>query len=837
MKQILVDKRNINEVKVSLIEQLSQADLVGIDLETHGENAIIKYKNYFDVHRHVITGLSLYFGTDCYYFNLNHKDVENRLPWETVRTILEAKKEDAYWLAHNAAFEITNLFLVYGFDLRPKIIDTLQMAVTLYAKDNYPLEKFQFLNFNAIRPLLKDISTEFVNVEYNDRNLTTKQQELLGSFIGKQSNANHSYNGIIDTIAYGHNLKKAVKSFFDYDMETYDQVLAKADAKHMGELTGEQVVSYGCDDAYWCYRLFEVFQKAMTPKQFVTFMNQENPMVSVFSDVKIFGIRANLESVAERTTHELENARNQIKSLKVALKKLLPFPNEPQEQLLRESKWYPKGWQKYRKQVEIFVDLPNDGTELTQINGGISNNITEAKTGVINLSHYMPMQIIFYDLMGLKPIKKDGKITADKEVRGKLLKKCKTEEQKEVLHILNEIARLDQVFKLYLTPYVKLCDPQSKRFYPDITCQLATRRMAMANPNGQQLAKRGDSTYVRSFFLPDEDDHVMLSADFSGIELVTIAQFSKDPYFLECFGKGKKADLHSITTASLLDFTDEEFASINKLPEGTKTFKDLPLVTTDGELLSPAKFKSYLRNNLGKTANFEYWFSGALSGTSDKLGWSENEMWSRVEKYRSTFEVAEEWRLNMIRFAEMNGYVELPDGQKRIRHEVTPIWTNQFLDKFKRFGDVGVMNYARMAGKRIQSRARNQCVNGLVQGTAAALLKRAIKRLIEGTKKLEGVRFIMPIHDEVIFSCPRSKVMEFIPLLRNLMNNDDGDFYKDVDLNTTVSMGRHLEPFKGKSKGQIELDELPYLDFLGEERIDGVATEDEVEKIVEYLFS
>lgn len=77
----------------------------------------------------------------------------------------------------------------------------------------------------------------------------------------------------------------------------------------------------------------------------------------------------------------------------------------------------------------------------------------------------------------------------------------------------------------------------SAHMYPEVTSMLATRRMASSNPNGMQLAKRGESTYVRGFYEPDTEDEVMVSLDWSQVELVLIGEFSGDPEFSKAFGQ------------------------------------------------------------------------------------------------------------------------------------------------------------------------------------------------------------------------------------------------------------------------------------------------------------
>lgn len=94
----------------------------------------------------------------------------------------------------------------------------------------------------------------------------------------------------------------------------------------------------------------------------------------------------------------------------------------------------------------------------------------------------------------------------------------------------------------------------------------------MNTKNGQQLAKYGGSAYVRGFYMPDEDDHVLVSADWSAIELGIIAQYSLDPAFIKAYGQRPHDDLHSWTASQMMRMSLEEF---NKLPDKKQLRTDL----------------------------------------------------------------------------------------------------------------------------------------------------------------------------------------------------------------------------------------------------------------------
>lgn len=889
IQSVLVDARNVNLLLPVLIEKVKNAPYTGFDIETHNGNAhegIKKFnkqgKNAFDIRRTVVTGFSIYPEGDtfCYYFNLNQRDIQNRIPWETVYPLMEEMQKHTL-IIHNAQFEKTMMRMCYNYEIT-NYIDTLQLAVSAYSPDSYDFTKFCSADLGEIRKLFPAISEAFDTWD-GYQELTPQQAELVGQVCGKSSEAAHSYNGFVKSICFGYGLKQAVKSFFDYDMEHYDKCLAKSEyAKkrefvlkskdpqykalrsyfeeepHMGHLTGEEVVSYGADDSFWCVQLYKAlydFIKDNCPDSWEAFLNQENHMADIFTNIQTGGLRINLEAVYEKRNEERRNAAKVLKEIKALFREMLPFPAGPNETLMKSESWYQKNWQKYRQQIVDFAYAPDyDDTptgvmkQLLQINGGITKSYTDdidlkVNKGIINLVHYMPSRTIYYDLMGHKVIKSKGKIQSGKDTRGKMLEGYeKDSPQAKLLNYMNKLTQVDQVCKLYLNPYLYLTDPETSKVYPSISSTLATRRMSMSNPNAQQLSKRGESTYVRGFYLPDNDNHVIMSSDWSAVELVIPGELSLDPEFVRCYSVTPPGDLHAAAAAGMLGISEEDFHDIKMLPEGTTEYKGVHFRNTKGEQLSPAKFYKWARTELGKGANFSYFYSGALSNLQEKLGWSDEEHWDKVEAYRQKFPVAEKWRTDTIDFAVQNGYIDLPDGHRRFRFETTELWAELMREKFlNAYDSDGVRNFLKKFIKLTQTRARNQSVNSKVQGTAAALAKRAmwnLQQAISARWTPDKCRIMVPIHDEIVASVDKSIVVEYRHLVKEVMC-DQPWLMKTCKLNSTVSMGRTFEPFDAEKAplGQIELDEAPKVDWLPKERWDKAMTDEEVLKCLEYQFS
>ncbi|MCG7628952.1 DNA polymerase [Epibacterium sp. MM17-32] len=831
IKSKLIDMRNWFELKDQLIAEIASSGLIGFDIETEdsqrheGLNQFMKVDTeghkskgkrlVFDVNRTVICGFSWYCDESdtAYYLNLAHADVENRIPWSEARQLLDARAPDAHWICHNAPFEITMMMKSLGYEMT-NVICTLQLAVSAFNEDQYPEDKMFSCGFGGMRNMLPAIAEAFAEMDpYGD--LTEKQSDLLGKIIGKTTSSSFSYNALVSDMTYGYGLKKLTKSLFGYEQATFDETLnGKA---HMGQITGDECCAYGADDAYWALRIFHRLLP-MLPYQndqlMSTFFEQENPMIYVFADIWMNGMRINLDAVHERRQVERETYAEKVVELQALVRDMLPFPDEPNQWLMNES-WYGKTSGKtYRSRIEAWAkrDLPADPFDIAYTTAGAVSNAWAEEQGKPkskgpNFSHYMMMRTLMYDLPGIKPIYSGGKVASDKGAREKLQKR--NEKVAPLLKLINEMAGIEQRMKLYLTPYLQLCDPETQRVYPVVSSQLNSRRMAASFPNPMQLAKRGESTYIRGFYLPDEEDHVIVSIDWSQIELVLIGDFSDDEGFREAYGQLPFKDLHTKAVGDMFGTSD---------PKSLPNFKDL-------------------RTKVGKGANFNYWYSGALSTVGDAMGWSSDKMWEMTEAYRETFAQAEEWRVDLINEARDKGFVTLPDGHRRHKFEASYAWQKLWRDRWQSTTEVGLHNFGDLFVRKLTNRAANQIVNSMIQGSCATLAKRsilAIRRLHNQFR----FRFMIPIHDELVFSVHRDDAVEFIKAAKAAMC-DHPEIIKTLAVDATASVGRTFEPYHPERApmGQIELDEAPTLPgWLPAETKDQRLDEEQIQQVIHYLF-
>lgn len=966
-KTVLIDQRNAMREIPRLMALIGRSKFIGLDLETEdsrrhdGLNRFCKYndeghksktsKTVFDWRRTTICGASFYSEEEpdvAFYLNFGHADVGNRLSTNVLLQILRSLPEGAHWIAHNSAFEQTVLMACLGHEFPPgSIICSMTMAVSAYGPDTYSRQAWYAAGQGEIGTLVKDlIRHSMTGWDPETQEMSPQLSELVYKIIGKSSKAAFSWNGFVAAIAYGYGLKQAVRSHFNYQMQTFEETLDGE--AHMGLITGEQVADYGADDAYWCVRLFRKLLTYMLDNGGTELVNvffeQENPMPKIFADISIGGMRVNHGAIIARTQVERATAARILREMKAAARQLC-FPRAFNETLLKYEKWYgPKpsgemGASVYRAKVQDWLDQPDcedDYEQCLQVRGPVSNGwaaeygVNEKALTGVNLSHYMPVRTIIYDLLGCKPVVSFGKVQSDGEARGRVIDRLKdgrlltgpemtqayeiltqalearilaggedgmaakiaqedldakwerssdaaiTEEgptredtepfalyhnrhQLAVLDGLNRLAGVEQRMKLYLTPYNLLVDPETGRMYPSVSSLLATRRLSASNPNAMQLGKRGESAYVRGFFLGDEDDHVIVSLDWSSVELVEIGEFSGDPAFLEAYSQIPHKDLHAGTATALLaldcpGLNLELFKTLKTMTSWTDWLKAhqgeadrLPRLMTNlkGELIKPVKAYGYWRTVFGKEANFNYWYSGFLATIGERAGWSMQKTGDATGAYRDLYPVGEAWRVGRIQEVAQKGYVTLPDGHRYTRFEATHAWAAEFCDKFM-LETLGAENYnqvIRWIMRKIQKRSGNQTVNAEIQGTCATLAKRSIVRTILYFRSLgwtdREFRFLMPIHDELVWSVKQDLVVTFVREAHRIMI-DHGDIFRTCKLDSSPAVGVTFEPWNADDPrthlGQIELFEPPEA-VVGADRAGKRLDDQGILDVVEYLKS
>lgn len=279
--------------------------------------------------------------------------------------------------------------------------------------------------------------------------------------------------------------------------------------------------------------------------------------------------------------------------------------------------------------------------------------------------------------------------------------------------IIEEILEFRAVKKLlstYIEPFPMFVNKQTGRVHTTFNQALtATGRLSSSNPNLQNIPIRTErGKEIRKAFVAGSADGLIVSADYSQIELRIMAHLSQDQHLIQAFRNG--VDVHAATAEKIFGVPHEE-------------------VTAD-------------QRRVAKTANFGIMYGISSFGLSQRLGISRSEAKKLIDDYFNAFPAIRSFIDDTIAAARENGYVETIFGRRRY------------------LPDINARNAT------VRALAERNAVNAPIQGTAADIIKLA---MIGVDRKMaeEGLRskMVLQIHDELLFdtiSSEREKLMSIV---------------------------------------------------------------------------
>lgn len=242
-----------------------------------------------------------------------------------------------------------------------------------------------------------------------------------------------------------------------------------------------------------------------------------------------------------------------------------------------------------------------------------------------------------------------------------------------------------------------------------------TGRLASNNPNLQNIPVRSDrGKEIRKAFIPRDNQHVLISADYSQIELRIVAAISGDKNMCEAFRLGK--DIHTATAAKVYG-------------------------VEEADVTKEMRYKA-------KSVNFGIIYGQGAFGLADNLGISRTEAKTIIDNYKKEFSGINAYMESTINFAKEKGYVETLMGRKR--------WLR----------DINSSNFT------VRGFAERNAINSPIQGTAADMIKLAMIKVHQEIKK-HGFKskMILQVHDELIFDALASEANDLKALILENMES------------------------------------------------------------------
>ena len=422
----------------------------------------------------------------------------------------------------------------------------------------------------------------------------------------------------------------------------------------MRDVAVEQVKEYAAEDADVTLQLKHAFDPMLTEKQVdVVFEKVENPLVPVLVDMEYEGVGLDVD-----------------------------FLNL------------------YSKDLEIDIRKAEDNIFT---HAGVKFNIGSPKQ----------LGEVLFDVMKIDAGQKKTK-TGQYATGEDILQKLRHKHQ-----IVEDILAYRELTKLkstYVDSLPGLINPRTGRLHTSYNQAVAvTGRLSSNNPNLQNIPIRTDrGREIRKAFIPRDSNHVLVSADYSQIELRIVAAISGDENMIAAFKDNK--DIHTATAAKV--YGVEESA-----------------VTKD-------------MRRAAKAVNFGIIYGQSAFGLAENIGVSRTEAKSIIDNYFIQYPSIKKYMDTSVNFAKEHGYVQTNMGRKR--------WLK----------DIYSANFT------VRGYAERNAINMPIQGTAADMIKLAMIVVHHElkAKKLE-TKMILQVHDELVFDVPEHEVEVAKELIKTCMEN------------------------------------------------------------------
>ena len=468
-----------------------------------------------------------------------------------------------------------------------------------------------------------------------------------------------------------HNMNVLAETYLNYSPVKIETIIGKGKAQlNMRDISPIKVKDYACEDADITWQLKEVFQSKLKEEGLMElFQTMEMPLVSVLAKMEREGINLDVEGLAL-------------------------FSEELEESVVKI-------------QQEIF-DL-----------AGMEFNIASPKQmGEVLFDH------LKLDAKAKKT--KTGQYSTSEDVLSKLADKH------EIISKILDFRSLQKLRSTYVDALPELINSKTKHIHTSFNQAVAaTGRLSSNNPNLQNIPIRTEKgREVRKAFIACDEDHVLLAADYSQVELRLIAEMSGDSVMVEAFQQG--LDIHAATASKVFD---------------------VPIDKVTREMRSNAK-----------TVNFGIIYGVSAFGLSQQSTLSRKEAAEIIKSYFATYPKLKEYMDANIAFARENGYVKTLMNRKR------------------RLNDINSRNAV------VRGHSERNAINAPVQGSAADIIKLAMIK-VQAEIEAQGLqsKMILQVHDELVFDALKTELPQLKKIIKEAMENV---FESSVPLIVDIGEGR-----------------------------------------------
>lgn len=453
-----------------------------------------------------------------------------------------------------------------------------------------------------------------------------------------------------------HSMDWLAENYLNYKSVSITELIGKKGKNqgNMRDVDEDTATAYASEDADVTLRLKSEFDPILKENKLEKLFNDvENPLIDVLTEMEFEGIRIDTASLAE-----------------------------------------------------MSISLEKESKE-------IENKVYEMAGVRFNLASPKQLGEVLFDKLKLDPKAKktkSGQYATGEEVLSKLAA------DNEIIQSILDFRQMVKLKSTYVDALPTLINSKTGRIHTTYNQFVAaTGRLSSTNPNLQNIPIRTErGREIRKAFVPRDENHVLLAADYSQIELRIMAEFSGDESMIEAFKNGR--DIHATTAAKIFQVPLEE-------------------VTSD-------------MRRKAKTANFGIIYGISAFGLSQRLSIPRGEAKEIIDAYFNEFPAVKQYMDGAIEKARANEFVETILGRRRYLRDINSRNTT------------------------MRGFAERNAINAPIQGSAADLIKVAMIDVHKWMKK-EGLKskMILQVHDELVFDAHKDEVEILKKNIPGLMSN------------------------------------------------------------------
>ena len=302
----------------------------------------------------------------------------------------------------------------------------------------------------------------------------------------------------------------------------------------------------------------------------------------------------------------------------------------------------------------------------------------------------------------------------------------------DIARLLLDYRKLNKLKTTYVDTLPNLVDSNSRIHTSFNQIGTATGRLSSSEPNLQNIpVKTDDGIKIREGFVAEEGK-VLMSIDYSQVELRVLTSMSKDENLIEAYREEK--DLHDLTARRIFNLSDSDDVSREQ-------------------------------RTIAKIINFSIIYGKTAFGLAKELKIPVKDASEYIKKYFEQYPRVTTFEKEVIEFGEEHGYVKTLFGRKRYISGIDS------------------------KNKTIKAQAERMAVNTVIQGTAAEVLKKVMLKVYETLKDKDDIALLLQVHDELIFEVEESSVEKYSEILADIMKNTVK--LEDVNLNININIGKN----------------------------------------------